>query len=166
MRPCETQKFWTWEGYGWDRVNLEGGYIVLNSEIAKDKRRRKILIRPNLKKWLLMFKEADELMYPACHRLKFRAIKAEIFSPEKCKILDLLRHTFVSYRAAAFDKSLASTAAESGNSETIIKAHYLDLITDGAAVEEFWNLMPSSFGFPNGENNTITGRAALPQCDP
>jgi integrase len=148
MRPCETEKFWTREGYGWDRINLDGGYIVVNSEIARDKRRRKIIIRSNLKKWLLMFKEAEELMYPACHRLKFRAIKAEIFPPEKCKILDLLRHTFVSFRAAAFDKSLASTAAESGNSEAIIKAHYLDLITDKAAVDEFWNLTPSSFNLP------------------
>lgn len=155
MRPCETEKFWTLEGYGWERVNLDGGYIVVNSEIAKDKRRRKILIRPNLKKWLLMFKEAEELMYPACHRLKFRAIKTEIFPPEKCKILDLLRHTFVSFRAAAFDKSLASTAAEAGNSEAIIKAHYLDLITDGTAVEEFWSLAPSSFGLPEVNPNDV-----------
>jgi integrase len=161
MRPDEIRKFWSLPGYGWERINLGGNYIVVNSEISKDKRRRKILIRPNLKRWLLLFKQADERMYPACHRLKFRAIKSALFLPEKCRIRDLLRHTYVSFRAAAFDHSLAVTAAESGNSEKIIKEFYLDLITNSADVDEYWNLTPASFGLPEADPDCVTSGEML-----
>ena len=86
MRPIETQKFWTLPQYGWNRVYLDAGYIVLNSEIAKDKRRRKIVIRPNLRQWLLYFRELGEPMFPATmvtHRRAFRLVKRETIAPER-----------------------------------------------------------------------------------
>ncbi|HET7534991.1 MAG TPA: hypothetical protein VFJ90_00955, partial [Candidatus Didemnitutus sp.] len=43
MRPCETTKFWTRPGYGWNRINLAAGTIIVNSEISKTKKRRKII---------------------------------------------------------------------------------------------------------------------------
>ena len=155
MRPDEARKFWTFPGYGWNRVNLAGNYIIVNSEIAKDKRRRKIIIRPNLKRWLLLFKQSGTQMYPPNHHKMFREIKSALLPPEICRIRDLLRHTFVSFRVAAFDKSLAATAAESGNSEAIILAHYLDIIADQLAVDEFWGLVPSDFGLPEADSEGV-----------
>lgn len=146
MRPEEIKRFWTWEGYGWNRINFGAGTITVNSEIAKDKRRRKIIIRPVLREWLKYFRATGEPMFPTCHRLKFRSIKKETLPDEKFKINDLLRHTNISYRVQWFDKSLGTTAAESGNSEQIIKDHYLDLITDESKIEAFWNLTPKAFG--------------------
>jgi hypothetical protein len=108
MRPDETKKFWTRPGYGWNRVNLAGNSITLNSEIAKDKRRRKIIIRPNLRRWLLLFKQSDTQMYPSGHRLKFRDIKAALLPPEICRIRDLLRH-YVENRTM-WSKEVSSSA--------------------------------------------------------
>jgi len=148
MRPCETKRFWTRPGYGWDRINLSGNVIRVNSEISKTHEFRKIIIRPNLKKWLLLFKEADVRMYPSGHRLKFRAVKADLLSSEKAEVNDLLRHTSISFRVAAFDKSKAATALESGNSEKMIDKHYFEIVNDQAEIDGFWGLTPSSFGFP------------------
>ncbi len=155
MRPEETKKFWTLDGYGWDRVNLGGGYIIVNSEIAKDKRRRKTLIRPVLMEWLHYFRATGEPMFPTSHRKQFREIKRSAIADNKFLINDLLRHTYISNRVQHFDKSLATTAAESGNSEKIIKEHYLDLITDEASILEYWSLTPSCFGLtaPSPEMN-------------
>lgn len=147
MRPCETKKFWTLPGYGWERINFAAGSVVVNTEIAKDKRRRKIAIRPNLKKWLLLFLASEEPMYPTCHRLKHREVKRGALDRDKYLVKDILRHTFVSFRVHAFDGSIGATAAESGNSERIIKDHYFDLITDESTVEAFWSLTPEDFGF-------------------
>ena len=149
MRPVETQKFWMLPGYGWNRINLEHRYIVVNREIAKDKRRRKILIRPNLLEWLKYFKATEELPFPdsmVTHRRNFRAIKLATIAPEKRTVRDVIRHTFITYRAHAFDRSFSCTAAEAGNSEKIIRNHYFDLLSDQNAVDEYWSLTPATFG--------------------
>lgn len=146
MRPEETKRFWTREEYGWNRINRTGGFIVVNSEIAKDKRRRKIIIRPVLHAWLDYFAATGEHIYPTRHRRAFREVKRAAIADEKYDVSDLLRHTNISYRVQSFDKSMATTAIESGNSEAMIRDHYLDLITDESAIEEFWSLTPQAFG--------------------
>jgi len=145
MRPCETRKFWTRAGYGWDRVDLEANTIVVNSEIAKDKRRRKIIIRPNLKEWLIMFKQNGEKMFPTGHKLRFRTIR-KLLGAKHAGTRDVIRHTFISFRVAAFDKSMAATLAEAGNSERIIIDHYLDLVVNPAHVRRFWRITPRTLG--------------------
>lgn len=159
MRPVETQKFWTLPEYGWNRVYLDAGYIVLNSEIAKDKRRRKIIIRPNLRNWLLYFRDNGESMFPGSmvtHRRVFRLVKRETIAAERRCVRDVIRHTYITYRAHAFDRSFAGTAAEAGNSERIIRDHYFDILTDQRAVDEYWSLTPTSFGLQNALDLTGT----------
>ena len=55
---------------------------------------------------------------------------------------DVLRHTFISQHVAKF-RSIGDAALESGNSETILKRHYLNLFTEADA-ELFWGITPKS----------------------
>ena len=52
---------------------------------------------------------------------------------------DVLRHTFLSMFVAKF-RSIGEAAIQAGNSEAIIRKHYLDL-KDAAEAEEFWSIM-------------------------
>ncbi len=51
-----------------------------------------------------------------------------------------MRHTFISMFVAKF-RSIGEAALQAGNSETIIRKHYLDL-KDAAEAEEFWGILP------------------------
>ena len=53
---------------------------------------------------------------------------------------DCLRHTFVSMHVARF-RSMGDTALQAGNSEAIIKRHYLNLVTPEEA-DAFWRIVP------------------------
>jgi integrase len=151
MRPMEAKRFWTKEGMGWNRISLEAGEIRVPASVSKVREPRTILIRPNLRAWLILFKELDVKMYPTKHRLLFREIRNTILSPEKCKVRDLLRHTYISNRVHAFDKSFATTSIEAGNSEEICKKSYFRMITNLSEVKVFWGIRPETFGFVTPE---------------
>ncbi len=53
---------------------------------------------------------------------------------------DALRHEFVSMHVAKF-RSMGDTALQAGNSEAIIKKHYLNLVSPEEA-NVFWQIMP------------------------
>jgi hypothetical protein len=49
--------------------------------------------------------------------------------------------TFISMHVAKF-RSIGDTDFQAGNSEAIIKKHYLNLVSTEAA-DEFWKIMPA-----------------------
>jgi len=53
---------------------------------------------------------------------------------------DVLRHTFISMFVAKY-RSIGEAALQAGNSETIIRKHYLDLKSKEEA-ELFWEILP------------------------
>jgi hypothetical protein len=53
---------------------------------------------------------------------------------------DVLRHTFISMFVAKF-RSMGEAALQAGNSESIIRKHYLDL-KSAAEAEQFWGILP------------------------
>jgi hypothetical protein len=53
---------------------------------------------------------------------------------------DVLRHTFISMHVAKF-RSMGDTALQAGNSEAMVKKHYLNLVTPAEA-EEFCQIVP------------------------
>ena len=53
---------------------------------------------------------------------------------------DVLRHTFISMFVAKF-RSIGEAAIQAGNSESIIRRHYLDL-KNAAEAEQFWAILP------------------------
>lgn len=113
-------------------IDLDNKVIRITAEISKVGKPRQIKIRPNLRKWLERF--TGEIL-PINSDREIKAIRA------KFKLThDVLRHTFISMHIGAF-KSFADAAIESGNSESIIRDHYLNTSTLAAA-KHFWKIEP------------------------
>ncbi len=114
---------------------LEFARIIFRFRLGlfwKTGRPRQIKIRPNLFKWLKRF-QGDILPTNSSHELR------EIRKQFKLSH-DVLRHTFISKHIGAF-KSFADAAIESGNSEKIIRDHYLNTSSLSDA-KQFWRVEP------------------------
>ena len=72
---------------------------------------------------------------------------------------DILRHTFISMHVAKF-RSMGDTALQAGNSEGIIRKHYLN-IKSPAEAEAFFALMPKKCkSVQNKETSRLASREA------
>lgn len=120
-----------------DRViDLQNGVIRIGPAVAKTKDLRQITIQPNLRAWLERYPlKKYPIVIPNLQALVTDVRKKFELSH------DVLRHTFISMHVAKF-KSLGSTALEAGNSERIIKKHYLNSVTEAEA-EAFWAICPA-----------------------
>ena len=59
---------------------------------------------------------------------------------------DVLRHTYISMTVGAF-RSVGDAALQAGNSEAVIRKHYLDLKSVEEA-DEFWRIVPEGTALP------------------
>lgn len=122
-----------------DAVNLETGIITISPEVSKVREPRRIVIQPNLAAWLRAYPlKKYPIVVPNFQkrRAKFR---------DKFKLThDVLRHTFISMFVAKF-RSIGEAAIQAGNSESIIRKHYLDIKSaeEGA---EFFAILPTRCG--------------------
>jgi hypothetical protein len=114
-------------------VDLENKVIRISGEMAKTGKPRQIRIRPNLLKWLKQFQGP---ILPVNADRELKAIRKKFALSH-----DVLRHTFISKHIGAF-KSFADAAIESGNSEKIIRDHYLNTSSLSDA-KQFWKIQPS-----------------------
>lgn len=125
-----------------EAVMLDHGVIHISAEVSKVREPRKVVIQPNLAAWLRAY-PLDRFPIVVGNfkrrREKFRA---------KFRLThDVLRHTFISMFVAKF-RSIGEAALQAGNSEAIIRKHYLDLKTKEEA-EQFFGIMPQcSAGSP------------------
>jgi hypothetical protein len=113
-------------------IDLESKVVRITAEISKVGKPRQIKIRPNLRKWLERF-PGEIIPVNADRDLKTVRKKFKLSH-------DVCRHTFISMHIGAF-KSFADAAIESGNSEVIIRDHYLNTSTLSAA-KQFWKIEP------------------------
>ena len=112
-----------------DDVNLETGIISISADVSKVREPRRITMQPNLAAWLRA--------YPLS---KFPIVvgnfkkRREKFRDRFNLSHDVLRHTFISMFVAKF-RSIGEASIQAGNSESIIRRHYLDLKSteEGAA---------------------------------
>jgi hypothetical protein len=117
-------------------IDLNLNVIRLGCEITKTNSVRQVKIRPNLAAWLTSYPLADyPLWVPGMKPLVTQVRKKFELSD------DVLRHTWISMHVAAF-KSLGEAALEAGNSETIIRRHYLNLVSEADAAA-FWAIKPA-----------------------
>jgi hypothetical protein len=132
------------------KVDLDNGYITIDTSIAKTNSRRLMPIVPNLKAWLKAHKalpSGDQRTGPvlelanivnAVKRLTNATRPVDPDNPEKLLAPKVpwrhnaLRHSFCSYRLADV-KSAAEVALEAGNSPQMIFQHYRELVTEKAA---------------------------------
>ena len=116
-------------------VDEKAGVINISAEVSNVREPRKITIQPNLATWLHA--------YPL---KKFPIVlgnfkkRRDRFAKKFNLTHDVLRHTFISMFVAKF-RSLGEAALQAGNSESIIRKHYLDLKSTAEA-DEFFGIMP------------------------
>jgi integrase len=117
-------------------VCLDAGIIHISAEVSKVREPRKIAIQPNLAAWLRAYPLGK---FPIIVRVNFHR-RREKFNERFNLTHDVLRHTFISMFVAKF-RSIGEAALQAGNSESIIRKHYLDLKSTKEA-EEYFGIMP------------------------
>ncbi len=119
-----------------EHICLESGGICIPDTVSKIREPRRITIQPNLAAWLRAY-PLDKYPLVVGNFKKRRQRFRDRFNLTH----DVLRHTFISMFVAKF-RSIGEAAIQAGNSESIIRRHYLNLKTVTEA-EEFFSILPS-----------------------
>mgnify|MGYP006078579095 CR=1 FL=1 len=123
-------------------VRLDTNVILIEPEVSKVDEKRSIKIQPNLRLWFEKYPLDRYFIIP--NRLEYhRRIVRERFG----LVHNVLRHTFISMTVGAF-KSVGDASLQAGNSESIIRKHYLDLKTEAEA-DQFWRIVPMGLELPS-----------------
>ena len=97
--------------------------------------KRNVDIQPNLAAWLHAYPvERFQIVPPNLEEVRTSIAKKFGLTH------DVMRHTFVSMFVAKF-RSMGEAALQAGNSESIIRKHYLDLKSPAEA-EHFFGILP------------------------
>jgi hypothetical protein len=116
-------------------VRLDTGVIMIEPNVSKVRMKRSVSIQPNLMSWLRAYPlDQFPIMPRGFRRLRLKFRKQFDLSH------DVLRHTFISMFVGKY-RSLGDAALQAGNSESIIRKHYLDLKSTEEA-EEFFAITP------------------------
>lgn len=133
IRPCV--RFGEIKKLKVESVRLDTGVIHIEPEVSKVRMKRLVTIQPNLAEWLSAY-PLDEFQIVPPDAMNARARVCKQFGLTH----DVLRHTFISMFVAKF-RSMGEAALQAGNSETIIRRHYLD-IKAPAEAERFFSIRP------------------------
>jgi hypothetical protein len=118
-------------------IDASLGVIRIPPEIAKTDSVRQVKIRANLAAWLQRYPLAKHPIIVPNLQALVTAVRTRFGLTD-----DVLRHTWISAHVATF-KSLGDAALEAGNSESIIRKHYLNLVSEAEA-QAFWNIVPGA----------------------
>jgi integrase len=116
-------------------IRLDIGVIHIEPEVAKTREKRMVTIQPNLAAWLRAYPLDRFPIVPVNLEFTRRVVAKKLGLTH-----DVLRHTFISMFVAKF-RSLGEAALQAGNSETIIRKHYLNLKSTTEA-DQFWGILP------------------------
>jgi site-specific recombinase XerC len=120
-----------------ERAILEK-HIEVSAARAKTRRRRLVVIQPNLRRWLDL---GGELPAPPQNGRRMLEFQRALVSSGVAWPHNVTRHSFVSYHLAKF-QSAAKTALEAGHTEQMLFAHYREIVTPEAA-ENFFGIVPN-----------------------
>ncbi|HEY1110429.1 MAG TPA: site-specific integrase [Opitutaceae bacterium] len=124
-----------------ESVRLDTGVIHIEPEVSKVRMKRNVTIQSNLAAWLRAYPLAEFPIVPP----NSMNTRKEVF--DKFALThDVLRHTFISMFVAKF-RSMGEAALQAGNSEAIIRKHYLDL-KNPAEAEEYFSILPNRRAAP------------------
>lgn len=99
-------------------INMTTGRVMLPANMTKTKDSRQVSISENLKLWLKAYE--GKPIAPVNLKNDYAHVRKK-FNLQS----DETRHSFISYHVA-LNRSIGDTALESGNTESIIKKHYLN----------------------------------------
>ncbi len=108
--------------------------ITIRANVSKTRQERQVHISDNLATWLEAF--TGPVIPPDFERLNKKLRKHFGFSHDEA------RHSFISYHVA-LHRSIGDAALQAGNSESIVKRHYLNTHTreEGG---EFFRIIPAA----------------------
>lgn len=118
-----------------EHFDLAQRQLTLPSEITKTHRTRIVVLQPNLLKWL----RAYPLMQMPITFVGFETLHVRARQRHKLGH-DVLRHTYCSMLVGKY-RSVADTALQAGNSESVMWSSYLNLVTQPVA-NKFWRIVP------------------------
>ena len=118
-------------------VRLDIGVIHIEPEVSKVRMKRLVTIQPNLAAWLHAYPLDRFPIRPK----NVRRIRRKVFDAFELTH-DVLRHTYISMFVGKF-RSMGEAALQAGNSESIIRKHYLDL-KSSAEADQFFGIVPSN----------------------
>ncbi len=118
-----------------ESVRLDTGVIHIEPEVSKVRMKRLVTIQPNLAAWLKAYplKKFPHIPKNAVNMHRKICVKFGLTH-------DVLRHTFISMFVGKY-RSMGEAALQAGNSESIIRKHYLDLKSPAEA-EQFFAIVP------------------------
>ncbi|MEN8726052.1 MAG: phage integrase N-terminal SAM-like domain-containing protein [Lentimonas sp.] len=120
----------------WKLVDLKNKVIRIPPEFSKTSEYRTVDIQPNLKAWLQPYaKRKAPIRCPNFER-GYKLIRKHFGIGH-----DVLRHSFISYHCAQF-QSVGGSALQAGNSEAIVRRHYLKMVSKKEAAA-FWKIKPN-----------------------
>lgn len=132
IRPDELQRLAPRES---ELVNQKTGIITIPANVSKTRHERQIRISKNLAAWLKIT-DGTPIIPTNFHSLAKLVRKHHELSHDEP------RHSFISYHVAAY-RSIGDAALQAGNSEPIVKRHYLSTHTREEG-EKFWQITPDA----------------------
>jgi hypothetical protein len=130
IRPFELQRL---APLAEKMINRKTGIITIPASISKTKQKRQVYISENLEAWLDAF--PFPIIPPNFKREYARIRKHFALSHDEA------RHSFISYHVALY-RSIGDAALQAGNSEAIVRKHYLNTHTK-AEGDEFFSIVPN-----------------------
>ncbi len=135
-------------------VCLDLGVIRIEPEVSKIRTSRQIAIQSNLAAWLRAYPLSRFPIVPPNAKNMRAAISRQFGLTH-----DVLRHTFISMFVGKF-RSMGEAALQAGNSESIIRKHYLNVKSKKES-DRFFNIGPKRNAEP-----TIPTEADIIQLPP
>jgi hypothetical protein len=129
IRPSELNRF---SGRERELINLKTRTITIPAKVSKTKHDRQVAISENLAAWLNAFPgNVIPTNYEALNKKARKHFKLTH---------DEQRHSFISYHVA-LHRSIGDAALQAGNSESIVKRHYLNTHSQEEG-KEFFGIIP------------------------
>ncbi|MGJ8638406.1 MAG: tyrosine-type recombinase/integrase [Opitutaceae bacterium] len=128
-------------------IRMDTGVIFIEPEVSKVNEKRSINIQPNLKLWLEKYPLSK---FPIMPEKCFETMWSHIRRTHELSH-DVLRHTYISMTVGAF-RSVGDASLQAGNSETVIRKHYLELKSVEEA-DQFWQIVPKGESLSVFEKN-------------
>lgn len=133
-----------------DAVKLSEKEIYISAEVSKTREPRNIVIQPNLAAWLRAYPLSEFPIVVGNFKKRRQKFKDRFNLSH-----DVLRHTFISMFVGKF-RSIGEAAIQAGNSESVIRRHYLDLKSKDEGTR-FFGILPRHRSFVATEEAGLTG---------
>ncbi len=133
IRPCI--RFGEMSKLKAESVRTDIGSIHIEPDVSKTREKRLVPIQPNLAAWLRAYPLEKNPILPT----NYQDYRWQIFNKFGLTH-DITRHTWISMVVAKY-RSIGEAALQAGNSESIIRKHYLDLKSAEEA-GRYFGIMP------------------------